>query len=104
VPDRGPQPSTRAVIEAHRRRLAAARVHNRQAAADIESQAGQFSRGWQASLRNSERIASARAREAEIWRQVDALQRAEEFTEAREAFRMSQDRERFRAAWRRSRA
>jgi hypothetical protein len=104
VPDRRPEPSARAQIEAHRRRLAAARLRpgNRVAAAEIESQAGQFSRSWRASLRNSERIAAARAREAEIWRQVDAVREAEDFAAKRAAAHLAQDKARFYAARRRS--
>jgi hypothetical protein len=101
VPDRGREPlSTRAQVEAHRRRLAAARVrpYSRAAAAEIESQAGAFGRGWNESLRNAGAIAAARAREAEIWRQVDVARRQEDFAAKRAAFRMARDRERFYAA------
>ena len=98
VPDRGPEPlSGRAWIEAYKRRLQAARVrpYNRAAAAEIESQAGAFSRQWQEALLNSERIAAARAREAEIWRQVAAERRQDDFAAARAAFHLALDRERF---------
>ena len=106
VPDRGPKPSTRAEIEVYRRRLAAARVrpYNRAAAADIESQAGQFSRGWHQALRASERDAAARARTREFERQVDAQQEADEFAAKRAAAHLAQDRARFYAARRWARA
>ena len=102
VPGRRPEPSTRAGIERYRRQIAAARVRRRSpvAAAEIESEAAQFGRHWQASLRNSEQIAARQRAEAEIWRQVDALREEEDFYERRAAAHMAQDRAAFRAAWR----
>ena len=97
VPDRGPEPpSSRAWIEAYKRRHAAARVrpYNR-AAAEIESQAGAFGRHWRGTLLNSERIAAARARDAEVWRQVAAARRQDDLAAARAAFHLALDRERF---------
>jgi hypothetical protein len=105
VPDSGPRPSGRAVVEQARRRVAAARVrpYNRVAAADIESEHGQFRRHWQESMLNSQRKAAARAREAEAWRQIGRERRQEEFDAARAKFLLSRDRERFYAARRRVR-
>jgi len=98
VPDRGPEPlSGHAWIEAYKRRLQAARVrpYNRVAAAEIESQAGEFRRHWRDSLLASARNEAARRREAEIQRQVAAARRQEDFAAARAAFHLAQDRERF---------
>jgi hypothetical protein len=98
VPDRGPgQASTRSAIEAHRRRLAAARMrrYNRPAAAGIESQAGAFGRHWRDSGVNSARRATAEQREAEVRRQVAEQRRRDDFRARRAAARMEQDREQF---------
>jgi hypothetical protein len=98
VPDRGPEPpSSRAWIEAYKRRLAAARVrpYNRAAAAEIESQAAEFGRHWRDSGLASARNAAARRREAEVQRQVAELRRQEDFAAARAAFHLALDRERF---------
>ena len=98
VPDRGAgPPGGRQDIEVYRRRLSAARMrpYNRPAAAQIEAQSGAFGRHWQNSALNSERHALARAREAEIWRQVAEARRQEDFGERRAAFRLALERERF---------
>jgi len=91
-----------ASIDVYKRRLRAARVrpYNRVAAAELESETGAFRDHWRETLLNSEKLAAQRAREAEIWRQVDEVRRAEEFEEARQKFRMDRDRERFYAAYR----
>ena len=98
VPDRGPEPpSSRAWIEAYKRRREAARVrpYNRVAAAEIESQAGELRRQWRDAGLASARNSAARRREAEVRRQVAEERRLEDFAAARAAFHLAQDRERF---------
>ena len=100
-----PQPARKpglapASIDVYKRQLRAARARpfNRVRAADLESESGAFRDHWREALLAAERNAAARAREAEIWRQVDALREEEDFYAKRAAFRMAQDRERFYAA------
>jgi hypothetical protein len=94
VPDRGPEPpSTRAQIEAFKRRVAAARVrpYNRVAAAELESPHVVLAEQWRA-------VSLARERDeavARVRRQVAAERRAEEFAAARAGFRLQADRARF---------
>jgi hypothetical protein len=94
VPDRGPEPpSTRAQINALLRRQAAARVrpYNRVRAAGIESPGGELARVWQTARLAAERDAAA----ASVRREVAARRRAEDFADARAAFRLAADRARF---------
>jgi hypothetical protein len=101
VPDRGPaRAGTRAEIEAHRRRLAAARVRRRnQVAADeLESQAGAFGRHWRESAVNSQRRATAQQRETEARRQATEQRQHDDFFAARAAAHLEQDRQRFYAS------